>query len=84
MEQISSVCPRFFYYHQYKERFAEATDQLTVNTVLYEEESIFSVSYRFRVLKQQLNLLKIFAICKAFVNSVQHWTFFTMPAHFWF
>lgn len=83
MEQISCVCPRFFDYHQYQERFADASDQLSVNTALYEEESVRSVSYRFRVLKQQLNFLKIFAICKAFVNSAQHLTFFTMPAHFW-
>lgn len=67
-------------------RISKCTDQLTVNTVLYEEEPepVSSVCYMFRVLKLQLNLLETFAVCKSFVNSLQHLTFFTMLVHFWF
>lgn len=79
MEQISCLCPRFFKCYQYQEGSADATDQLIVNTVLYDKEPASSECYMFRVLTPQLNALETFAICKAFVNSFQSLRFFTMP-----
>lgn len=78
MEQNSCLCPRFFDCHQYQEGSADATDQLTVKTVFYKEEPVPSVCYMFRLLIVQLNFMETFAICKAFVNSFQSLTFFTM------
>lgn len=54
MKQISCLSSKFFDDHQYQEGLADATDQLTVNTVLYEEEPVSSVYYTCRVLKLHL------------------------------
>jgi len=77
MEQISCLCPRFCDHSQYQEGLADAIVQLTVNTILYEEEPVCSLCYMVRVLKLQLNVLETFAICKFFSR-------FDMPAHFRF
>lgn len=64
--KISCLCPRFFDCHQYQEGSADATEQLTASTVLYEEEPVSSVCNMFGVLTLQLNFLESFAICKFF------------------